>query len=209
MPKPTKGPRLGGSPANERKIIANLCKALIENESVVTTETRARRVRPYIEKLITKAKKGDTHNRRQALRVLGNRETAYILFEELAPKFAERNGGYTRIVKLPNRKGDNAPMAEISLVLEPVSPKQAVVKEAEKATKKAAAAEEEASVDETVAVEETEAVEADAVEAESEAVEAEAVEADAAEASAPEAEGSEAEVAEAASGESAEESEEK
>ncbi|MFP7697187.1 50S ribosomal protein L17 [Trueperella sp. LYQ143] len=138
MPKPTKGARLGGSPANERKIIANLCKSLIEHKSVVTTEARARRVRPYMERLVTKAKKGDTYNRRLALKVLNNRESAYVLFEELAPKFAERNGGYTRIVKLPNRKGDNAPMAEISLVLEPVSPKQAVVKEAQKVAKKAA-----------------------------------------------------------------------
>lgn len=174
MPRPAKGARLGGSPANERLIIANLCKSIIRNESVVTTEAKAKRVRPHIEKLITKAKKGDTHNRRLALKVLGDRETAYILFEELAPKFAEREGGYTRIVKLPNRKGDNAPMAEISLVLEPVSPKQAVVKEAEKATEKAAAEEpiveeestEEAPVEETEATEEVEAEAAEEVEAE-------------------------------------------
>lgn len=142
MPKPAKGPRLGGSPSHERKIIANLCKSLIMNEQVVTTEARAKRVRPHIEKLITKAKKGDTYNRRLALKVLGDREVAYVLFEELAPKFAERNGGYTRTTKLPNRKGDNAPMALIELVLEPVSPKQAVVKEAEKAAQKVAEAEE-------------------------------------------------------------------
>lgn len=174
MPRPAKGARLGGSPANERLIIANLCKSIIRNESVVTTEAKAKRVRPHIEKLITKAKKGDTHNRRLALKVLGDRETAYILFEELAPKFAEREGGYTRIVKLPNRKGDNAPMAEISLVLEPVSPKQAVVKEAEKATEKAAAEEpvveeestEEAPVEETEATEEVEAEATEEVEAE-------------------------------------------
>lgn len=142
MPKPAKGPRLGGSPSHERKIIANLCKSLIMNESVVTTEARARRVRPHIEKLITKAKKGDTYNRRLALKILGDREIAYVLFEELGPKFADRNGGYTRTTKLPNRKGDNAPMAMIELVLEPVSPKQAVVREAEKAAKKAAEVEE-------------------------------------------------------------------
>ncbi|MEW6926064.1 50S ribosomal protein L17 [Trueperella pyogenes] len=141
MPKPAKGPRLGGSPSHERKIIANLCKSLIMNESVVTTEARAKRVRPHIEKLITKAKKGDTYNRRLALKVLGDREVAYVLFEELGPKFAERNGGYTRTTKLPNRKGDNAPMAMIELVLEPVSPKQAVVKEATKVAEKAAQAE--------------------------------------------------------------------
>lgn len=144
MPKPAKGPRLGGSPSHERKIIANLCKSLIMNEQVVTTEARAKRVRPHIEKLITKAKKGDTYNRRLALKVLGDREVAYVLFEELAPKFAERNGGYTRTTKLPNRKGDNAPMALIELVLEPVSPKQAVVKEGEKAAQKAAVEAEEA-----------------------------------------------------------------
>ncbi|MEW6863081.1 50S ribosomal protein L17 [Trueperella pyogenes] len=148
MPKPAKGPRLGGSPSHERKIIANLCKSLIMNESVVTTEARAKRVRPHIEKLITKAKKGDTYNRRLALKVLGDREVAYVLFEELGPKFAERNGGYTRTTKLPNRKGDNAPMAMIELVLEPVSPKQAVVKEATKVAEKAAQAEAKPQVDE-------------------------------------------------------------
>lgn len=179
MPRPAKGARLGGSPANERLIIANLCKSLIVNESVVTTEAKAKRVRPHIEKLITKAKKGDTHNRRLALKVLRDREAAYILFEELAPKFEQREGGYTRIVKLPNRKGDNAPMAEISLVLEPVSPKQAVVKEAEKATEKAVA-EEEVKAEETE-VEETEATDAEASEVEAD-VEVEADEASAEEA---------------------------
>ena len=135
MPKPTKGARLGGSAAHQRHIIANLCKALIEHKSITTTESRAKAVQPHMEKLITKAKRGDTHNRRQALRVLNDRESAYILFEELAPLFQERNGGYTRITKIGNRKGDNAPMAVISLVTEKVSPKQAVVAEAEKAAK--------------------------------------------------------------------------
>ena len=155
MPRPTKGPRLGGSPAHERLIISNLCRQLIHHESIVTTEAKARRVRPHIEKLITKAKKGDTHNRRLALRTLKDRETAYILFEELAPKFADRDGGYTRITKLPNRKGDNAPMAEISLVLEPVS------KKAKKAAPEPIKVE-----DEEPKVEETEAVEAEATETE-------------------------------------------
>ncbi|MDR6940074.1 50S ribosomal protein L17 [Arcanobacterium hippocoleae] len=166
MPKPTKGARLGGSPAHERLIIANLCKQLILNESVVTTEAKAKRVRPYIEKLITKAKKGDTHNRRLALAVLRDREAAYVLFEELAPKFADREGGYTRIVKLPNRKGDNAPQAEISLVLEAVSPKakKAAAKPAAEETKPAEAPEAEAveaaEVEaEVVAAEEAEATE--------------------------------------------------
>ncbi len=161
MPKPTKGARLGGSAAHQRHIIANLCKALIEHKSITTTESRAKAVQPHMEKLITKAKRGDTHNRRQALRVLNDRESAYILFEELAPLFQERNGGYTRITKIGNRKGDNAPMAVISLVTEKVSPKQAVVQEAEKAAKHAAALTEEPA--EEVAAEE--AVEAPAEEA--------------------------------------------
>ena len=135
MPKPTKGARLGGSAAHQRHIIANLCKALIEHKSITTTESRAKAVQPHMEKLITKAKRGDTHNRRQALRVLNDRESAYILFEELAPLFQERNGGYTRITKIGNRKGDNAPMVVIELVLEPVAPK-AKAKKAE-APKKA------------------------------------------------------------------------
>lgn len=164
MPKPTKGARLGGSAAHQRHIIANLCKALIEHKSITTTESRAKAVQPHMEKLITKAKRGDTHNRRQALRVLNDRESAYILFEELAPLFKERNGGYTRITKIGNRKGDNAPMAVISLVTEKVSPKQAVVAEAEKAAKHAAALTEEPAEEVIEATEEApseEAVESD------------------------------------------------
>lgn len=140
MPKPTKGPRLGGSPAHQRHIIANLCKDLIRHGAVTTTQTRAKTVQPHIERLISKAKRGDTYNRRLALRVLQDRELAYILFEELGPKFAERNGGFTRIIKLGNRKGDNAAIARIELVTEKVSPKQSAVREAEKAAKKAAEA---------------------------------------------------------------------
>ncbi|PID98637.1 MAG: 50S ribosomal protein L17 [Actinomycetales bacterium] len=168
MPKPTKGARLGGSPAHERLIIANLCKQLIHNEAVVTTEAKAKRVRPYMEKLITKAKKGDTHNRRLALKVLRDRETAYLLFEELAPKFEGREGGYTRIVKLPNRKGDNAPMAEISLVLDPVAKKSAAKETTveEVATEVAEEATEEvvAEVAEETVVEEAEEAVAEAAE---------------------------------------------
>lgn len=160
MPKPTKGARLGGSAAHQRHIIANLCKALIEHKSITTTESRAKAVQPHMEKLITKAKRGDTHNRRQALRVLNDRESAYILFEELAPLFQERNGGYTRITKIGNRKGDNAPMAVISLVTGKVSPKQAVVAEAEKAAKHAAALTEEPAEDVVEATEEAPAEEA-------------------------------------------------
>lgn len=142
MPKPAKGPRLGGSASHERHMLANLAKSLFEHGSITTTETRAKRLRPFAERLITKAKKGDTANRREVLKVITDRGAVANLFEELAPTFAQREGGYTRIVKIGNRKGDNAPMAVISLVTEPVSPKQSVVKEAEKATAKAAPADE-------------------------------------------------------------------
>ena len=123
MPKPKKGPRLGGSAAHQRHIIANLCKDLVRNQSVRTTMARAKTVQPHMERLITKAKKGDTHNRRQILKVVQDREVAYILIEELAPLFEDREGGYTRIIPVGNRKGDNAPMAVISLVTEAVTPK--------------------------------------------------------------------------------------
>ena len=161
MPKPSKGPRLGGSAAHQRHIIANLCKDLIRHEAVTTTQARAKVVQPHMERLISKAKRGDTHNRRLALRTLGDRELAYILFEELAPKFAERDGGYTRVVKLGNRRGDNAPLARIELVTEKVSPKQAAVREAEKAAKRAAAAEDGKAEDEE-ATREPEASQTDA-----------------------------------------------
>ncbi|MGO1590636.1 MAG: 50S ribosomal protein L17 [Ancrocorticia sp.] len=149
MPKPKKGARLGGSAAHQRHIIANMCKALIEHKSVTTTEAKAKLVQPHMEKLITKAKKGDTANRRQALRVLRDRESAYVLFEELAPLFSEREGGYTRIVKIGPRRGDNSPMAVLSLVTEKVSPKQAAVAEAESAAKKAATLTEEPVAEES------------------------------------------------------------
>jgi large subunit ribosomal protein L17 len=123
MPKPKKGPRLGGSAAHQRHIIANLCKDLVRKGSVRTTMARAKTVQPHMERLITKAKKGDTHNRRQILQVVQDREIAYLLVEELAPLFEGREGGYTRIIPVGNRKGDNAPMAVISLVTEAVTPK--------------------------------------------------------------------------------------
>lgn len=129
MPKPKKGPRLGGSAAHQRHIIANLCKDLVRNQSVRTTMARAKTVQPHIERLITKAKKGDTHNRRQILKVVQDREIAYLLIEELAPLFEEREGGYTRIIPVGNRKGDNAPMAVISLVTEAVTPKVKATKD--------------------------------------------------------------------------------
>ncbi|MGI4895367.1 MAG: 50S ribosomal protein L17 [Janthinobacterium lividum] len=133
MPTPTKGPRLGGGPAHERLILANLATALFEHRSITTTETKARRLRPYAEKLISFAKKGDLPARRQVMKTVRDKSVVHFLFTEIAPAMAERNGGYTRIIKIGPRKGDNAPMAVIQLVMEPVSPKQGVVREAERA----------------------------------------------------------------------------
>ena len=138
MPKPTKGPRLGGGPAHERLILANLATSLFEHKRITTTETKAKRVRPLAERLITFAKRGDLAARRRVLTVVRDKGIVHVLFTEIGPAMAERNGGYTRITKIGPRKGDNAPMAVIELILEPVSPKQATVREAEKATKKAA-----------------------------------------------------------------------
>jgi large subunit ribosomal protein L17 len=138
MPTPTKGPRLGGGPAHERLMLANLATSLFEHRRITTTETRAKRLRPLAERLITFAKRGDLHARRRVLTVVRDKSVVHELFTEIAPMMAERNGGYTRITKIGPRKGDNAPMAVIELVQEPVSPKQATVREAEKATKRAA-----------------------------------------------------------------------
>ncbi|WP_147918535.1 50S ribosomal protein L17 [Ruania zhangjianzhongii] len=137
MPKPTKGPRLGGGPAHERLMLANLAQSLFEHGAIRTTETRAKRLRPVAERLITKAKRGDLHARRQVMAVLSRKDIVHTLFADIAPSMSERHGGYTRITKIGPRKGDNAPMAVIELVTEPVSPKQATVKEAEGATKRA------------------------------------------------------------------------
>ncbi|WP_018347793.1 50S ribosomal protein L17 [Longispora albida] len=121
MPTPTKGARLGGSPAHQRLILANLAQSLFEHGKITTTETKARRLRPYAEKLITKAKRGDLHARREVAKVIRDKDVVYRLFDELAQYWTERPGGYTRITKAGNRKGDNAPMAIIELVTEPVS----------------------------------------------------------------------------------------
>lgn len=123
MPTPTKGPRLGGSPTHERIILANLASQLFEHGSVVTTEAKAKRVRPLAEKLITKAKRGDLHNRRQVLRTITDPSVVHVLFTEIAPVMEGRDGGYTRITKIGNRKGDNAPMAKIEVITEKVAPK--------------------------------------------------------------------------------------
>lgn len=138
MPKPAKGPRLGGSPAHERLILANLATELFRHQSITTTQTRAKRLQPLAEKLISKALRGDLHSRRLVARVIRDKEIVYTLFDVIAPKIdPERKGGYTRIIKTMNRKGDNAPMAVISLVLEPVEKKK-VVAEAEKVAEAAA-----------------------------------------------------------------------
>jgi large subunit ribosomal protein L17 len=163
MPKPTKGPRLGGGPAHERLLLANLAAALFTHKSIKTTETKAKRLRPLAERLITFAKRGDLHARRRVLSVIGDKEVVHVLFTEIAPLVADREGGYTRITKVGNRKGDNAPMAVIELVLEPVNPKP---KSAKKSAAAAAAAPAADSADETVEADSAdETVEADATDA--------------------------------------------
>ena len=154
MPTPTKGPRLGGGPAHERLILANLATSLFEHRRITTTETKAKRLRPVAERLITFAKRGDLHARRRVLTVVRDKGVVHALFTEIAPAMAEREGGYTRITKIGARKGDNAPMAVIELVMEPVSPKQATVREAEKATQRAAAPKKDAAPVEEAPVEE-------------------------------------------------------
>lgn len=149
MPKPTKGPRLGGGPAHERLLLANLAAALFTHKSIKTTETKAKRLRPLAERLITFAKRGDLHARRRVLSVIGDKEVVHVLFTEIAPLVADRDGGYTRITKVGNRKGDNAPMAVIELVLEPVTKKPS----AKKAAAAKAAPAEEAPAEETAAEE--------------------------------------------------------
>ncbi len=135
MPTPTKGARLGGSPAHERQILANLATALFEHGSIRTTDAKARRLRPYAERLITKARRGDLHARRQVMQVIHNKSVVHELFTEIGPRFASRPGGYTRITRVGPRHGDNAPMAVIELV-EPMA--EQVLAEAEGATRRAA-----------------------------------------------------------------------
>src|SRR5436190_12639782 len=129
MPTPTKGPRLGSGPAHERLMLANLATSLFEHDRITTTEAKAKRLRPLAERLITFAKRGDLHSRRQVMKVSRDKDVVHKLFAEIGPKFATRPGGYTRIIKTNPRKGDNAPMAVIELVEELTS----VVAEAEKA----------------------------------------------------------------------------
>lgn len=142
MPTPTKGPRLGGSPTHERIMLNNLSQQLFEHKRITTTVTKAKRMRPVAERLITFAKKGDLAARRRVLRSIGNKSVVHELFTVIAPAMAERPGGYTRITKIGNRKGDNAPMAVIELVMEPVATAAAVA-EATAVTEAAAPAAEE------------------------------------------------------------------
>jgi len=175
MPKPTKGPRLGGSSSHQKALLANLATSLFEHGRIKTTEPKARALRPYAEKLITHAKKGTLHNRREVLKKIRDKDVVHALFEEIGPFFADRNGGYTRIIKVEARKGDNAPMAVIELVREKTVTSEADRARRVKASKKADAPV--AAVAEAPKAEE--AVEPEAVEPE--AVEPEAAEPEAAE----------------------------
>jgi large subunit ribosomal protein L17 len=163
MPTPTKGPRLASSPAHERLMLANLATALFEHGAITTTEARAKRVRPLAERMITFAKRGDLHARRQVMTVIRDKSVVHLLFEEIGPRFATRPGGYTRITKIGPRKGDNAPMAVIELC-EPLA--EQVVAEATGATKRAA--KEAAAVVEAVEADLAEKLDEAAVEVEAE-----------------------------------------
>jgi large subunit ribosomal protein L17 len=189
MPQPTKGPRLGGSPAHQRLILANLATALFEHGRITTTEAKARRLRPYAERLITKAKRGDLHNRREILKVIRDKAVVHRLVEEIGPFFADRNGGYTRITKTLPRKGDNAPMAVIELVAQ-----KTVTDEADRARRVAASQQQAAGA----APAEEAAPEAEATEVEAAAVEESAVEESASNEDAPYGEGSHAPLDDAA-----------
>jgi large subunit ribosomal protein L17 len=179
MPKPTKGPRLGGSSSHQKALLANLATSLFEHGRIKTTEPKARALRPYAEKLITHAKKGTLHNRREVLKKIRDKDVVHALFEEIGPFFADREGGYTRIIKVEARKGDNAPMAVIELVREKTVTSEADRARRVKASKPAAPAAEETPVEEA-AVEEAAVEEAPVEEAttETEAAEPEAAEAE-------------------------------
>ena len=195
MPTPTKGPRLGGGPAHERLMLNNMATSLFKHKRIVTTETKAKRLRPIAERLVSFAKRGDLHARRRVMQQILDKGVVHELFAEIAPLVAERQGGYTRITKLGYRKGDNAPMAVIELVLEAVDPKpksnkvkltnNVATTAAAAAVVTAAAGATEDEVVEEAAVEE---VVAEAAAVETEAPAAEAVEEAAVEAEAPAAE---------------------
>ena len=187
MAAPTKGPRLGGGPAHERLMLRNMATSLFKHGKITTTETKAKRLRPLAERLVTFAKRGDLAARRRVIAQLTEKSVVHELFTNIAPQVADRQGGYTRITKLGYRKGDNAPMALIELVLEPVNAKPKANKTKLTNSIKANAAEA-AEVFEEAAVEaEATEVAADAAAVEAEATEAPAAEAEAAEAPAAEA----------------------
>lgn len=170
MPTPKKGARLGGSASHQKKILSNLAAQLFEHGAIKTTDAKAKLLRPYVEKIITKAKRGTLADRRNVLKLIPNKEVVAYLFNELAPKFEGRPGGYTRIIKLENRKGDNAPISQISLVTEPLAST-----EAERANRVAASKAQKAEAE----AEEAKAEEAPEVEADTatdKAAEAEAAE---------------------------------
>ncbi len=180
MPKPTKGPRLGGSSSHQKAMLANLATSLFEHGRIKTTETKARALRPYAEKLITHAKKGTLHNRREVLKKIRDKDVVHTLFAEIGPFFADRNGGYTRIIKVEARKGDNAPMAVIELVQEKTVTSEAnrarrasASKAATKAAPVAAAAAPQAAVEPEAAVGPTDEAVAEEPAAEEPAAEAE------------------------------------
>ncbi len=187
MPKPTKGPRLGGSSSHQKALLANLATSLFEHGRIKTTEPKARALRPYAEKLITHAKKGTLHNRREVMKKIRDKDVVHVLFAEIGPFFSDRAGGYTRIIKVENRRGDNAPMAVVELVRE-----KTVTSEADRARRVsssktaqpvvAAAAPAEESVEdakvEDEAIEEAQTAEAEAEVAEEDADEADAKDAD-------------------------------
>ena len=161
MPTPKKGPRRGGSASQQKHLLSNMAASLIEHGAIKTTDAKAKVLRPYIEKIITKAKAGTVADRRAVLKLIPHKDVVAYLFDELAPKFENREGGYTRIIKLDNRSGDNAPMSQISLVLE-----ETVTSEANRATRAAASKQAEEAK-----AEEAEAESAEATEAEAEAEE--------------------------------------
>lgn len=201
MPKPTKGPRLGGSSSHQKAILANLATSLFEHGRIKTTEPKARALRPYAEKLITHAKKGTLHNRREVLKKIRDKDVVHTLFAEIGPFFSDRDGGYTRIIKVENRKGDNAPMAVIELVREKTVTSEADrarrVGASKKAAPVAAAAAPQAAVEPEEAVGPTAEEAAEATEESTEVAETEAAETEAAAETEPAAEATETEADEA------------
>jgi large subunit ribosomal protein L17 len=201
MPKPTKGPRLGGSSSHQKALLANLATSLFEHGRIKTTEPKARALRPYAEKLITHAKKGALHNRREVMKKIRDKDIVHALFEEIGPFFADREGGYTRIIKVEARKGDNAPMAVIELVRE-----KTVTSEADRARRVKASKKAEAPAAAAAPAEETETEEAPAEEAKVEEAVSEEATTEAAE---PAAEAEEAEEAEAEAADEGDEADDK